>query len=172
MNWSGDLLPNTMIFVLDIHSKGEYPSCALSNFAEYEFYIDNIKCLSMEGFLQSLKFKNVKKQKQVCLLSGKEAKNSTRHTLAQTRWRITHNLYWQGKRINRFSDEYQELLDRAYYELSKNTDFTRALFETAEKEMVHSIGKKDARKTVLTECEFISRLNKIRDEAFKRKSVL
>lgn len=153
---------------IDIHSKDDYPSCTLSNFAEHEFYIDNVKCSSMEGFPQSLKFKNINKQKQVCLLSGKEAKNSTRHTLAQTRWRITHNLYWQGKRINRFSDEYQELLDRAYCELSKNTDFIRALFETAEKELVHSIGKNDARKTVLTEYEFIYRLSRIRDVVFKK----
>lgn len=154
--------------IVDIHSKGVYPSCALSNFAEYEFYIDNIKCSSMEGFLQALKFRNVKKQKQVCLLLGKDAKNSTRHTLAQLKWRITHNLYWQGKRINRFSDEYQKLLDRAYCELSKNTDFIRVLFETTEKELVHSIGKNDTRKTVLTEYEFISRLNRIRGEVFNR----
>ena len=158
--------------IVDIHSKGEYPSWALSNFAKHEFYIDGIKCSSMEGFLQSLKFKSVKKQKQVCLLSRKDAKNSTRHTLAQTKWRITHNRYWQGKRINRFSDEYQKLLDKAYCELSKNTDFIKALDETAEKELVHSIGKNDARKTVLTEYEFISRLNRIRDEVFEKRNVL
>lgn len=154
--------------IIDIHSKGEYPSFALSNFAEHEFYIDNIKCSSMEGFLQSLKFRSIKKQKLVCLLAGKEAKNSTIYTIAQLRWRTTHNLYWQGKRINRFSDEYQKLLDRAHKELSKNTDFTRALKETAEKELVHSIGKNDARKTVLTEYEFIYRLSRIRDEVIKR----
>ncbi len=152
---------------IDIHSNDAYPSCALSNFAEHEFYIDKVKCSSMEGFLQSLKFKNIKKQKQVCLLSGKDAKNSTRHTLAQLRWRITHNLYWQGKSISRFSDEYQKLLDKAYTQLSKNKDFIKALEGTSGKELVHSIGKNDARRTVLTEYEFILRLNKIRDEAVK-----
>ena len=113
----------SVVKVIDIHSKGEYLACDLSNFAKYDFYVDNIKCLSMEGFLQSLKFRNTKKQKQVCLLAGKEAKNSTRHTIDQFRWRITHNLYWQGERIKRFSDEYQKLLDRAYEELSQNSDF-------------------------------------------------
>lgn len=157
-----------MSSTIDIHSKGEYPSCALSNFAEHEFCIDNVKCSSMEGFLQSLKFKSGKKQKQVCLLSGKEAKNSTRHTLAQLRWKTTHNLYWQGKRINRFSDEYQKLLDRAYCELSKNKDFIKALTEIAEKELIHSIGQNDTRKTVLTEYEFVSRLNRIRNKVLKR----
>lgn len=148
--------------IIDIHSKGEYPSCALSNFAEYEFYIDDVKCLSMEGFLQSLKFKNVKKQKQVCLLSGKDAKNSTRHTIVQLRWRITHNLYWQGERIKRFSDEYQKLLDRVYEELSQNSDFEKALKDSLSYTLAHSIGKTDVRKTVLTEYEFISRLERMR----------
>ena len=116
----------------------------------------------MKGFLQSLKFKDIKKQKHVCLLSGKEAKNSTRHTLAQTRWRITHNLYWQGKRINRFSDEYQKLLDRAYEALSQNSDFEKALKDSSPYTLAHSIGKTDKRKTVLTEYELISRLERIR----------
>lgn len=148
--------------IIDIHSKGEYPSCSLSNFAEYEFYIDNVKCSSMEGFLQSLKFISNKKQKQVCLLSGKDAKNSTRRTLAQIRWRTTHNLYWQGKRINRFSDEYQKLLDRAYEALSENPYFQKALSASMSYTLTHSIGKTDVRKTVLTEFEFISRLERLR----------
>lgn len=151
-----------MSLTVDIYSKGEYPSCALSNFAEHEFYIDNEKCSSMEGFLQSLKFKNINKQKQVRLLSGKEAKNSARHSLAQTRWRITHNLYWQGKRINRLSDEYQKLLDKAYEELSQNSDFEKALKDSSSYTLTHSIGKTDVRKTVLTEYEFISRLERMR----------
>ncbi len=50
----------------------------------------------------------------------------------------------------------------------KNTDFIEALENTAEKELVHSIGKNDARKTVLTEYEFIYRLSRIRDEVIKR----
>ena len=113
--------------VIDIHSKGEYPSDALSNYVEYEFYVDGIKCASMEGFLQSLKFKNTEKQKKVCLLSASEAKNSSRRSFAQLRWEMTHTLYWQGKAINRYSDEYQKLIDKAYSELSKNEEFIKAL---------------------------------------------
>lgn len=154
--------PQSVVNVIDIHSKGEYPSCSLSNFAEYEFYLDNVKCLSMEGFLQSLKFRNTKKQKQVCLLAGKEAKNSTRYTTAQLRWRISHNLYWQGRRINRFSDEYQKLIDRAYDMLSQNEDFQKALKDTSSCKLTHSVGKRDMRKTVLTEYELISRVERIR----------
>ncbi len=152
-----------MSSVIDIHSKGEYPACAISNFAEYEFYVDGVKCKSMEGFLQSLKFKSKTKQKQVCLLSGAEAKNSTRHIFAQLRWRITHKLYWQGRKMCRFSDEYQKLLDKAYKELCENAGFICALKNTGDYELTHSIGETDTRKTVLTEYEFVSRLIKIRN---------
>ena len=108
MRWKANDMNTSNI--IDIHSKDDYPPCTLSSFAEHEFYIDNVKCSSMEGSLQSLNFKNINKQKQVCLLSRKDAKNSTRHTIAQLRWRITHNLYWQGNRISRFSDEYKSCL--------------------------------------------------------------
>lgn len=148
--------------IIDILSNGNTLFCALSNFVKHEFYIDDIKCSSMEGFLQSLKFRSVRKQKQVCLLSGKEAKYSTRHTLAQLRWRMTHNLYWQGKRINRFSDEYQVLIDRAYETLSQKSDFEKALKDSLSYTLAHSIGKTDKRKTVLTEYELILRLERIR----------
>lgn len=149
---------------IDIHSKGEYPSCALSNFDKYEFCVDGVKCLSMEGFLQSLKFKNAAKQRRVCLLSGVDAKKSSRCNISQLRWRLTHNLYWQGKLISRYSDEYQKLLDRAYSELSRNEGFIKALKASSGNTLIHSIGKKNVKKTVLSEYEFISRLEKIRRE--------
>ena len=117
----------------------------------------------MEGFLQSLKFKSKSKQARVCLLSGVDAKKSTRHTLAQLRWKLTHTLYWQGKPIDRFSGEYQELLDKAYKELSYNMNFQKAIKSSSASTLIHTIGKTDARKTVLTEYEFISRLQAIRD---------
>lgn len=43
---------------MDISSGAGYPASSLSNFAPHEFEIDDIKCASMEGFLQSLKFQN------------------------------------------------------------------------------------------------------------------
>lgn len=149
--------------VIDIHSKGDYPSGALSNFAAYEFAVDGVECFSMEGFLQSLKFRSSAKQKRVCKLVGSQAKKSSRHTFSQLRWRITKTLYWQGKKINRFSEEYQELLDRAYDELGKNEKFKEALIASCGSELIHSIGESNESKTVLTEREFISRLERLRN---------
>ena len=59
---------------MDIGSGNGYPESALSNFAPHSFIMDGIECASMEGFLQSLKFKDEEIQKYVCTLVGKAAK--------------------------------------------------------------------------------------------------
>ena len=92
---------------MDIGSGTGYPSSALSNFAPHSFVIDGVKCASMEGFLQSLKFSNPDMQKEVCKLVGKAAKFKGK----KKKWYRTQTLYWQGKEIPRDSEEYQQLLD-------------------------------------------------------------
>ena len=81
--------------MLDIYSKGNYPSCALSNFASHPFVLDGIEIHSMEGFLQSLKYKNLGEQKKVCMLLGKHAKEAGKKKIL---WRITPNVYWKGRK--------------------------------------------------------------------------
>ncbi len=144
---------------MDIYSKGEYPSDMLSNFAPHEFIMDGVRCAGMEGFLQSLKYKSVKKQEMVCALSGKAAKEAGRRKFL---WKLTHNVYWRGEKIKRTSPEFSELIDRAYASLAKNKDFADALLASGDEELAHSIGGKDPLKTILTEDEFISRLVKLR----------
>ncbi|MCC8042613.1 MAG: hypothetical protein LIO69_03760 [Oscillospiraceae bacterium] len=146
---------------IDIHGQGEYPANAISNFAPHSFTLDGVRCGSMEGFLQSLKFKNPEKQHQVCALSGFDAKRSA-GKWRNFRWKITGCLYWQGERIERCSDEYYRLIDRAYEELSKDKDFTEALLSTGDKPLIHSVGGHKMKKTVLTEYEYVTRLTLIR----------
>lgn len=143
---------------MDIGSGTGYPSDALSNFAPHPFVIDDVNCASMEGFLQSLKFSNPDMQKEVCKLVGKAAKFKGK----KKKWYRTQTLYWRGKEIARDSDEYQELLDRAFNALSKNDGFCRALLATGNATLTHSIGKNKINETVLTRQEFCSRLTKIR----------
>lgn len=145
--------------VIDIYSKGEYPSNVLSNFYPNEFVFDGIKCGSMEGFLQSLKHKSRKKQQKICLLSGKEAKKKGKYKFL---WKLTGNIYWQGRKIKRTSQEYKDLILNAYIALSQNTEFINAIKATYNKAIIHSIGSNDERKTILTEKEFINALNYIR----------
>jgi predicted NAD-dependent protein-ADP-ribosyltransferase YbiA (DUF1768 family) len=147
---------------MDIGSKHGYPSSALSNFAPHPFVIDGVQCNSMEGFLQSLKFSNPEMQKYVCTLVGLKAKFKGK----PKKWWKTQTLYWQSKEINRHSDEYQKLLDRAYDSLMQNEGFRKALAATGNAVLTHSIGKNDSSKTVLTESEFCSRLMKLRDRGY------
>lgn len=148
---------------MDIGSGNGFPSAALSNFAPHPFIIDGVLCNSMEGFLQSLKFKDIQMQEHVCLLVGKAAKFKGK----KKKWWRTQTLWWRGKEIKRESEEYQILLDRAFNALSKNESFKKALLATGNATFTHSMGKNDKTKTVLTSQEFCSRLYKIREELKK-----
>lgn len=148
--------------MIDIISTGDYPSCALSNFYNREFVFDGVLCASAEGLLQAFKTKNVELQRKVCMLHGKEAKNFFRHRIQNFLWRITGNLYWNGKCVKRWSDDYQYLLDRVYAAMYQTDDFRKALIASEGYELMHSIGKHSVKETVLTEYEFLSRLEKYR----------
>ena len=84
---------------IDIISKGEYPANVLSNFHPRPFVLDGVECASAEGFLQSLKTRDTVRQREVCGLCGKQAKNYFRHSWEGVRWKLTGVLYWQGRRI-------------------------------------------------------------------------
>lgn len=144
---------------MDIGSGSGYPSANLSNFSPHPFIIDGIQCNSMEGFLQSLKFKNPEMQIHVCTLVGKKAKFKGK----RKKWYTSQTLYWMGKEIPRDSNEYQNLLDKAFTALYQNDSFRRALQATGDASLTHSIGKKKKTETVLTTQEFCSRLTQLRD---------
>lgn len=145
---------------MDIGSGSGWPAAALSNFAPHPFVIDGVACASMEGFLQSLKFKEPEMQKEVCKLVGKAAKFKGK----KKKWWREQTLHWQGQKLKRDSQEYQDLLDKAFLALSKNTSFQKALLATGDATLTHSIGKNKQTETVLTKQEFCSRLMKIRKE--------
>ena len=144
---------------MDIGSGNGYPSAALSNFAPHPFVLDGVEIASMEGFLQSLKFKNVDMQKYVCTLVGKTAKYKGKNK----KWWQTQILYWQGKEYKRDSKEYQFLLNRAYNALyQQNEGFRKALEASKPGILTHSIGKTNENETILTQSEFCGRLMKLR----------
>lgn len=144
---------------MNIGSGNTYPANALSNFAPHPFVIDGVECNSMEGFLQGLKFKSPEMQAEVCTLVGYAAKKKGRNK----NWQQTQTLYWKGKEIPRSSDEYQELLDKAYTAMYENTKFKKALEASKGATLTHTIGRSKESETVLTTREFCSRLTKLRD---------
>lgn len=84
------------------------------------------------------------------------------HRFANIRWKLTGTLYWKGKPIKRSSDAYQRFLDEAYSALCSNRNFRDALLASTGRELTHTIGKSDSKRTVLTEYEFVTRLNRCR----------
>ena len=149
---------------MDISSTNGYPSASLSNFSPHPFIFDGVEIASMEGFLQSLKFKNLEMQKYVCTLVGRAAKFKGK----DKKWYREQILYWQGKEFKRDSKEYQILLNRAYNALyQQNESFRKALEASKPGILTHSIGKTKITETVLTRQDFCSRLTKIREELRK-----
>lgn len=146
---------------MDIGSKKGYPSSALSNFSPHPFVFDGVECASMEGLLQAFKFKNADMQVEVCKLVGLKAKYKGKKK--NKAWKRIQTLWWMHKEYKRDSDEYQELLDRAYNALAKNTKFQKALLASGNAVLKHSMGSSDMSSTVLTRREFCSRLTKIRE---------
>ena len=118
-------------------------------------------------FLQSLKFQDIQMQKYICTLVGKKAKFKG----SRKNWRKRQVFYWRGQEIKRDSKEYQELLDRAFDSLSKNTNFQKALLATRNATLTHNIGKNKITETALTRTEFTSRLTKIRSVLQKQEKM-
>ena len=149
---------------MDIGSNNSYPSSALSNFSAHAFEIDGIKCASMEGFLQSLKFKGEEMQKEVCTYIGIKAKRKG----YGKNWWTNQCLYWKGEEIPRDSKRYQELITKAYDCMYRDSQkFREALAATGTGAVfTHSIGKKKINETVLTESEFCGQLTRLRDKFF------
>lgn len=139
------------------------PASILSNFAAHELTLDGVKIRSMEGFLQSLKFKRVRLQVYVCGLIGRIAKMRGRHQY----WQWNQTLYWMGKPILRNSPAYRRLINRAYNALAKNEEFRSVLLSTGDEELTHRVGKSNPTQTVLTEKEFASQLMRLRKKLQK-----
>ena len=151
---------------MDIGSKAGYPASSLSNFAGHRFVIDDVECYSMEGFLQSLKFKESLIQNEICKLIGLKAKFRGK----PKKWYRTQTLYWKGAEYKRDSKDYQLLLDRAFEAMyNQSESFRNALKATGKATLTHSMGKNKQSETVLTTSEFCRRLLQLREYGYINK---
>jgi len=146
---------------MNISSNGKYPANKLSNFAGHRFIIDDVECYSMEGFLQSLKFKSPEMQVEICKLVGIGAKKRG----SGKKWQKTQTLYWKGVPMKRKGKKYQDLLDRAYQAMfNQSKGFKKALIASIGSTLEHSMGRTKESDTVLTRSEFCRRLIKLRNQ--------
>lgn len=146
----------------DICYKYNYPYNVLCNFSPSSFVFDKTEINSMEGFLQSLKISDPETQKMACQLPGFLAKKLGNYMRKSNQYDGRH-LYWQGKSVDRYSKEFQELLDRAYTaKYTYDKDFRDTLSQSRGYTLTHKIGKTSPEETVLTEQEFIEHLDALR----------
>jgi len=145
---------------IDISFKSKGLAKALSNLCNYPFFMDGIYCDSMESFIQSLKVADPTTQADVCSKTGPFCYSL--RTMFED-WRPSQTIYWMGKEINRHSDEYMDLLKRAYKKLYTDSDvFRYAINKSKGHKLIHSIGCTDDTETLLTPDEYISLLNYLR----------
>lgn len=155
---------NPEINTLDIRSNGLYPSNVLSNLCSNGFRFEGMVCGSMEGFLQSLKRKELDKQRQICSMRGGNARK-----MSVTSWQTDQIVWWKGQAIDRQSDDYQQLIRRAYQALfEQNERFRAALMQTRGITLVHTSGEENPFKTILTPSEFCGILTEMRDRYDRR----
>lgn len=153
---------------LDIRSNGLYPSNVLSNLCSNGFRFDGMICGSMEGFLQSLKRKEIDKQRQICSMKGGNARK-----MSVTSWQTDQIVWWKGEAIDRQSEEYQHLIRRAYSAMFEQSErFRTALMQTRGMILTHSSGEENPYKTILTSAELCSILNELRDDYDKRDKTM
>ena len=144
---------------LDIRCNGLYPSNVLSNLCSNGFRLDGMVCSSMEGFLQSLKRKELDKQRQICSMKGGNARK-----MSVTSWQTDQIVWWKGQAIDRQSEEYQRIIRRAYQAMFEQSErFRAALMQTRGIKLVHTSGEPSSYKTILTPAEFCDILMNMRD---------
>jgi hypothetical protein len=152
----GDFIESAQV---DIAFRGQFPANVLSNLYPSRFIFEGVKCGSMEGFLQSLKTPDKTLQKKICKMSGIKAKRMSDKFRAKF---DSKTIYWKEKPIDRFSQEYDELVKRAFQtKFEQDPLFRHALKQTQGKKLIHTLGKSNKEKTILTEEEFVNLLGSL-----------
>ena len=113
----------------------------------------------MEDFLQSLKYEDPNRQRQICSMKGRNAKRQS-----TTTWQTDQVVWWRGRALDRQGTEYQDLLRRVYQAMfDQNERFRAALMASRGRRLYHSQGNNDSYRTILTEQEFCTILTEIRE---------
>ena len=149
--------------VLNIGYNYKYSlSRMLSNLYPISFKFRGKKVSSIEGVLQGIKHKDKKTQNLVLKYFGLDAYH-TRGANTIDFWGKTQKLYWQGKEMDRNSEEYQAFIDELYISAVKNPLYRKALLQTEDRYLLHHFGNDDPMQTVLTRAEYEERLNTLKE---------
>lgn len=131
-----------------------------SNLFHYEFEFRGKKLNSIESFFQGIKFKNIEMQNLV--FSYHSLNSNYVKVCSGYDWKETGIVYWQGKEIDRYSSEYDDLVDELYISAIQNPLY-RNLLKNCNREIIHTMGAKEKSETVFTRYEFEKQLNCLKD---------
>ena len=100
-------------------------------------------------------------------------KGGNARKMSVTSWQTDQIVWWKGQAIDRQSEEYQQLIKRAYQAMFEQSErFRTALMQTRGMVLAHSSGEESPYKTILTPAEFCSILTELRDNYDKRDKTL
>lgn len=139
--------------------KGPYAK-VLSNLFPYEFEFRGKILKSIESFFQGIKFKDINMQNLVFNYSGLDS-NYVK-VCSGYDWNKTGILYFQGKEINRYSKEYEDLVDELYISAIQNSLY-RNILKVTTRDIIHTMGGESKEETVFTRYEFELQLNCLKD---------
>ena len=140
-------------------NSGSLPK-VLSNLYPYEFELRGIKLSSIESFFQGIKFVDKNLQTLAFSYSGTDAVHIK--GCSDYDWKQTGKIYWQGEEIDRYSKEYEDLVDELYISAIQNSLYRNAL-KKCEVDLIHSIGDTEKNNTVFTRYEFEKQINCLKD---------
>lgn len=132
----------------------------LSNLFPYEFEFRGKKLKCIEAFFQGIKFKDITMQNMVfeyIALNSNYVKVCSGYD-----WKETGIVYWQGEEINRYSEEFDDLVDEMYISAIQNPLY-RNVLKDCERNIIHTMGGKEKSDTVFTRYEFEKQLNCLKD---------
>lgn len=140
-------------------NKGSLPK-VLSNLFPYEFEFRGKKLHSIESFFQGIKFIDKNIQDLVFYYSGVDAVHIK--GCSDYNWKETGKIYWQGEEIDRYSNEYEDLVDELYISAIQNPLYRSAL-KKCSAYIIHSVGDNEKNNSVFTRYEFEKQLNCLKD---------
>ena len=138
---------------------GDY-SKLLSNLFPYSFVFRDKNLNSIESFFFFFLFPDAKTQDLVFNYSGLDSNRVK--SCSDYDWKENGIIYWQGQAIDRFSEEYENLVDEVYISAIQNPLY-RNLLKKCTKDIIHTMGESEKEKTVFTRYEFEKQLNCLKD---------
>ena len=138
---------------------GDYAKL-LSNLFPYKFEFRGKELRSIESFFQGIKFPDINMQNLVFEYGGLDSNHIK--SCSNYNWKDTGIIYWQGKAIDRYSTEYDELIDEVYISAIQNPLY-RSVLKNCSRDIIHTMGEIEKNETVFTRFEFEKQLNCLKD---------